>query len=170
VGEYFARETGPSNPTWPISLGRAADPVPASEGGDSRQGGEIDGLSAQGRRFPNYRDLAGFDFASSEVNEALARQLHRCELLELAASSHLSEDMRDALRRSDWLIVVCSPRSKASEWVDAEISYFRELQRDERREPLPLRVAPGCLALTRSGTPRQKPEAKGKSAAGSTAA
>ena len=29
-------------------------------------------------RFPNYRDLAGFDFASSEVNEALVRQLHRC--------------------------------------------------------------------------------------------
>ena len=26
-------------------------------------------------RFPNYRDLAGFDFASSEVNEALVRQL-----------------------------------------------------------------------------------------------
>ena len=25
-------------------------------------------------RFPNYRDLAGFDFASSEVNEAPARQ------------------------------------------------------------------------------------------------
>ena len=33
-------------------------------------------------RFPNYRDLAGFDFASSEVNEALVRQLHRCEFLE----------------------------------------------------------------------------------------
>src|ERR1700691_1720413 len=33
-------------------------------------------------RFPTYRDLAGFDFASSEVNEALARQLHRCEFLE----------------------------------------------------------------------------------------
>ena len=33
-------------------------------------------------RFPNYRDLAGFDFASSEVSEALARQLHRCEFLE----------------------------------------------------------------------------------------
>jgi DNA replication protein DnaC len=30
-------------------------------------------------RFQNYRDLAGFDFAS---NEALARQLHRCEFLE----------------------------------------------------------------------------------------
>ena len=33
-------------------------------------------------RFPTYRDLAGFDFASSEVNEALVRQLHRCEFLE----------------------------------------------------------------------------------------
>ena len=32
-------------------------------------------------RFPSYRDLVGFDFASSEVNEALVRQLHRCEFL-----------------------------------------------------------------------------------------
>jgi hypothetical protein len=29
--------------------------------------------------FPAYKDLAGFDFASSEVNEALVRQLHRGE-------------------------------------------------------------------------------------------
>ena len=35
-------------------------------------------------RFPAYRDLAGFDFARSEVNEALVRQLHRCEFLEQA--------------------------------------------------------------------------------------
>ena len=33
-------------------------------------------------RFPVYRDLAGFDFGQSEVNEALVRQLHRCEFLE----------------------------------------------------------------------------------------
>jgi DNA replication protein DnaC len=32
-------------------------------------------------RFPAYRDLNGFDFASSEVNEALVRQLHRCDFL-----------------------------------------------------------------------------------------
>ena len=30
------------------------------------------------------------------------------------------------------------------------------------REPLPLRLAPRCLARTRSGTPCQKPAAKGK--------
>ena len=35
-------------------------------------------------KFPAYRDLAGFDFAHSEINEALVRQLHRCEFLEQA--------------------------------------------------------------------------------------
>ena len=35
-------------------------------------------------RFPTYRDLAGFDFAQSTVNEALVRQLHRCEFLDPA--------------------------------------------------------------------------------------
>jgi DNA replication protein DnaC len=33
-------------------------------------------------RFPAYKDLAGFDFASSEVNEAMVRQLHRCEFID----------------------------------------------------------------------------------------
>ena len=35
-------------------------------------------------RFPVYKDLNGFNFASSEVNEALVRQLHRCEFIENA--------------------------------------------------------------------------------------
>ena len=58
------------------------DPVAAPEGRDGRQRGAVNRLPAQAARFPPYRDLAGFDFASSEVNEALARQLHRCEFLE----------------------------------------------------------------------------------------
>ncbi|MFM2274117.1 MAG: hypothetical protein RL702_3182 [Pseudomonadota bacterium] len=33
-------------------------------------------------RFPAYKDLAGFDFSSSEVNEALVRQLHRGEFID----------------------------------------------------------------------------------------
>ena len=32
-------------------------------------------------RFPAYKDLAGFDFASSEVNLAMVRQLHRGEFM-----------------------------------------------------------------------------------------
>ena len=33
-------------------------------------------------RFPAYKDLAGFDFAASEVNEALIRQLHRVDFID----------------------------------------------------------------------------------------
>ena len=33
-------------------------------------------------RFPAYRDLNGFDFTSSEINEALVRQLHRCDFID----------------------------------------------------------------------------------------
>ena len=38
-------------------------------------------------RFPVYRDLAGFDFAQSSVDEALVRSLHRCEFLEDAQNA-----------------------------------------------------------------------------------
>lgn len=30
-------------------------------------------------RFPAYKDLSAFDFAASEMREALVRQLHRCD-------------------------------------------------------------------------------------------
>ncbi len=35
-------------------------------------------------RFPAYKDLAGFDFAASEVSEALVRQLHRGDFMDSA--------------------------------------------------------------------------------------
>lgn len=35
-------------------------------------------------RFPAYKDLAGFDFTSSEVNEAMVRELHLSEFLAAA--------------------------------------------------------------------------------------
>jgi DNA replication protein DnaC len=33
-------------------------------------------------RFPAYRDLAGFEFGESQVDEVLVRALHRCEFIE----------------------------------------------------------------------------------------
>jgi len=33
-------------------------------------------------RFPSYKDLTGFDFTSSDINEATVRQLHRGEFIE----------------------------------------------------------------------------------------
>ena len=40
-------------------------------------------------KFPVYRDLAGFDFGHSEINEALVRNLHRCEFIEKANNAVL---------------------------------------------------------------------------------
>jgi len=33
-------------------------------------------------RFPAYKDISGFDFATSEINEATVRTLHRCEFMD----------------------------------------------------------------------------------------
>lgn len=35
-------------------------------------------------RFPSYKDLSGFDFTASEINEAMVRQLYRCEFTDTA--------------------------------------------------------------------------------------
>lgn len=43
---------------------------------------------------------------------------------ELSASLDLSEAIRTALDRSDALIVLCSPASAASRWVDQEVAHF----------------------------------------------
>jgi hypothetical protein len=62
--------------------GRHSDPVAAAQGRDGRTGGQIHAYQLKTARFPAYRDLNGFDFASSEINEALVRQLHRCEFID----------------------------------------------------------------------------------------
>lgn len=46
---------------------------------------------------------------------------------ELAAASDLSESVKDGIARSGAMIVLCSPSSAASLWVDKEIRLFREL-------------------------------------------
>lgn len=43
---------------------------------------------------------------------------------ELAASADLSARIDDALARADALVVLCSPRTPASRWVDAEVARF----------------------------------------------
>jgi len=46
---------------------------------------------------------------------------------ELSASSDLGEVIRDALDRSDALIVLCSAASASSHWVDQEVAYFLKI-------------------------------------------
>jgi IstB-like ATP binding protein len=59
--------------------------------------GEVRSVAYQikAARFPVYKDLTGFDFASSEINEALVRQLHRCEFTEKAEKHRFGRRTRN---------------------------------------------------------------------------
>jgi WD40 repeat protein len=51
---------------------------------------------------------------------------------ELPAVADLSDEIRAHLRRSRFLVVVCSPSTPASRWIDEEIRYFVSLGRGDR--------------------------------------
>lgn len=51
---------------------------------------------------------------------------------ELAASPSLSSEIDAALKQSEFLIVVCSPRTPQSEWINREVQVFRELGRSQK--------------------------------------
>ena len=47
----------------------------------------------------------------------------------------LSSSLHKELERSQFLIVICSPRSASSDWVGREIEHFRSLGREEMISP-----------------------------------
>lgn len=51
---------------------------------------------------------------------------------ELSTSSDLSKELYEALEKSNVLILLCSPESISSKWVNEEVRYFCELGREER--------------------------------------
>ncbi|MGX1102560.1 MULTISPECIES: TIR domain-containing protein [Bradyrhizobium] len=58
------------------------------------------------------------------------------DLTDLAAAPQLSEALKEALRNSAKLVVLCSPNAAASEWVNDEIKYFQSLGRHADVYPL----------------------------------
>lgn len=54
------------------------------------------------------------------------------DLDELSAADDLSVEIKSALARSEVLIILCSPRAKASKWVNLEIEAFRALHGNSR--------------------------------------
>lgn len=50
-------------------------------------------------------------------------------------AGNLSEQIYDALRRSKYLIVICSPKAAQSEYVGKEIEYFKSLGRTDKIIP-----------------------------------
>lgn len=51
---------------------------------------------------------------------------------ELACSPVLGANINKALELSRYLIVICSPHSATSKWVDSEVKYFKALGREDR--------------------------------------
>ncbi|MEY2562808.1 MAG: hypothetical protein QOH88_1001 [Verrucomicrobiota bacterium] len=51
---------------------------------------------------------------------------------ELASSSSLGENITGALRFSRALVVICSPRSAASRWVNEEVKLYKSMDREDR--------------------------------------
>lgn len=74
---------------------------------------------------------------------ARVRRIFRDEE-ELPASSDLNNEIERALEQSRYLIVVCSPRTTQSLWVNREVERFREMGRHNR-----------ILALLIEGEPSQ---------------
>ena len=52
---------------------------------------------------------------------------------ELPTSADLSQDIREALENSEYLIVICSSMLVQSKWCREEISYFKSLHNKSRR-------------------------------------
>ncbi|WP_026942124.1 toll/interleukin-1 receptor domain-containing protein [Hellea balneolensis] len=50
---------------------------------------------------------------------------------DLSAGSKLSEKLRDTLKASEKLIVICSPNAARSHWVNEEVLYFKRLGRSD---------------------------------------
>jgi len=104
---------------------------------------------------PGYKYRAFISYSSSDrsVAEKLQRSLesykipkplrrsgiHRNERVspifrdrsDLKASADLGQTIREALESSEYLIVLCSPAAANSQWVDKEISFFKELGRSD---------------------------------------
>lgn len=78
--------------------------------------------------------LEGFRTPRALVHAGAPRRLKRVfrDRTELAASSDLAAELVEALRRSRFLIVICSRRTPASKWIAREIDVFRELHGESR--------------------------------------
>lgn len=63
------------------------------------------------------------------------------DVSELQTSSDLSEDIRNAIEDSEFLIVICSPEYTKSKWCMQELERFRELHNNTNKNIITLLVA-----------------------------
>ena len=90
-------------------------------------------------RFPAYKDLSGFDFAASDINEATVKQLHRCEFMDGAQNvvliggpgleKHMPQPL-SAFRPLSIIVEKCAS-SRPSNW-SMHLNRRRPLAKPER--------------------------------------
>jgi len=80
---------------------------------------------------------------------------------ELSVSSSLGATIQQALQQSRSLIVICSPRSARSRWVNEEIKYFKGLHREDRILALIVAGEPNAGESSAGASPEEEcfPEA-----------
>jgi len=116
----------------------------------------------EGYRVP--KRLVGTEGAFGEISRRLAPVFRDRE--DLSSASDLSAQVKEALEASESLIVICSPASANSSWVNEEIGYFRRLGREDRVFALIVdgdpqssapeqRCFPSALTTHPDGTPRE---------------
>ncbi len=99
------------------------------------------------RALETYRAPRRLTTTDGDAPEPTLRPIFR-DRAELSASSDLGEVIRDALDRSDALILLCSPASAASGWVDQEVSYFLNAHNPDRVICVITRTTPERSTLT----------------------
>jgi len=79
------------------------------------------------------------------VRQGRPRRLRRVfrDRDELAAASDLEASLIEPLRRSRFLIVVCSPRARSSRWVNQEVATFTRLRGEDHILTLLIEGEPG---------------------------
>lgn len=70
---------------------------------------------------------------------------------ELPSSAELGSVLNEALQQSRYLIVICSPQSARSRWVNEEVKYFKSLGRAHRVLPLIISGEPNASEFPNSG-------------------
>lgn len=75
------------------------------------------------RALESYRAPPGLQTGRGVASGSALKPIFR-DRDELSAAADLSEAIRDALDRSDALIVLCSRHAAASRWVDKEVAHF----------------------------------------------
>ena len=70
---------------------------------------------------------------------------------ELPINADLGESIRKALERAPFLIVICSPRSAISRYVNEEVRYFKELGRQNRIMTLMIDGEPNASVGNKAG-------------------